>query len=127
MTNNVLKAMKGAMQEMGMEYAFRRFRKRPEYPYCVGDYLESESMTEDGLQECTFTLTGFARGAGSETVLEAAKNKIRNYFTLEVRAFPFDDGSVVAIAYGDAQPVPTEDAELDRIQINLTVKEWSVS
>lgn len=77
MTNNVLKAMKGAMQEMGMEYAFRRFRKRPEYPYCVGDYLESESMTEDGLQECTFTLTGFARGAGSETVLEAAKNKIR--------------------------------------------------
>lgn len=34
MTNNVLKAMKGAMQEMGMEYAFRRFRKRPEYP-CV--------------------------------------------------------------------------------------------
>ena len=82
MTNNVLKAMKGAMQEMGMEYAFRRFRKRPEYPYCVGDYLESESMTEDGLQECTFTLTGFARGAGSETVLEAAKNKIRNYFRL---------------------------------------------
>lgn len=127
MTNNVLKAMKGAMQEMGMEYAFRRFRKRPEYPYCVGDYLESESMAEDGLQECTFTLTGFARGAGSETVLEAAKNKIRNYFTLEGRAFPFDDGSVVAIAYGDAQPVPTEDAELDRIQINLTVKEWSVS
>ena len=127
MTNNVLKAMKGAMQEIGVEYAFRRFRKKPEYPYCVGDYLESESMTEDGLQECTFTLTGFARGAGSETVLEAAKNKIRNYFTLEGRAFPFDDGSVVVIAYGDAQPVPTEDAELDRIQINLTVKEWSVS
>lgn len=47
-----------------------------------------------------------------------------NYFTLEGRAFPFDDGSVVAIAYGDAQPVPTEDAELDRIQINLTVKEY---
>ena len=126
MTNNVLKTVKAAMQEMGLEYAFRRFRGKPEYPYFVGDYMETDSLSEDGLQECTFTLTGFARGAGSETALEAAKGKIRNYFTLEGRAFPFDDG-VVIIAYGNAQPITTEDAELDRIQINLTVKEWSVS
>lgn len=88
--------------------------------------METDSLSEDGLQECTVTLTGFARGAGSEAALETAKGKIRNYFTLEGRAFPFDDG-IVAIAYGNAQPIPTEDAELDRIQINLTVKEWSVS
>ena len=126
MTNSTLNTVKAAMQEMGLEYAFRRFRKKPEYPYFVGDYMETDPMTEDGLQECTFALTGFARGAGSEAALETAKGKIRNYFTLEGRAFPFDDG-VVAIAYGNAQPIPTEDAELDRIQINLTVKEWSVS
>lgn len=126
MTNNVLKTVKAAMQELGLEYAFRRFRKKPEYLYFVGDYMETDPMTEDGLQECTFTLTGFARGTGSEIALETAKGKIRNYFTLEGRAFPFDD-DIVAIAYGNAQPIPTEDAELDRIQINLTVKEWSVS
>lgn len=126
MTNNVLKTVKAAMQEMGLEYAFRRFRKKPEYPYFVGDYMETDSLTEDGLQECTFTLTGFARWAGSEAALETAKGKIRNYFTLEGRAFPFADG-IVVIGYGNAQPIPTEDAELDRIQINLTVKEWSVN
>ena len=126
MTDNTLKVVKAAMQEMGLEYAFRRFRRKTGYPYFVGDYMETDSLSEDGLQECTVTLTGFARGPGSEFALETAKGKIRNYFTLEGRAFPFGDG-VVVIAYGNAQPIPTEDAELDRIQINLTVKEWSVS
>ena len=126
MTKNTLKAVKGAMQEMGLAYAFRRFRRKPEYPYFVGDYMETDPLSEDGLQECTFILTGFARGSGSEDDLETAKDKIRNYFTQEGRAFPFADG-VVAVCYGNAQPIPTEDAELDRIQINLTVKEWSVS
>lgn len=126
MTKNVLKAVEASMKEMGLEYAFRRFRKKPEYPYFVGDYLETDPLTEDGLQECTFTLDGFARGAGSEDTLETVKEKIRNYFTQEGQTFPYANG-VVAIAYGNAQPIPTEDAELDRIQINLTVKEWSVS
>lgn len=126
MTKNVLDAVKASMKEMGLEYAFRRFRKKPEYPYFVGDYLETDPLTEDGLQECTFTLDGFARGAGSEDTLETVKEKIRNYFTQEGQTFPYANG-VVAIAYGNAQPIPTEDAELDRIQINLTVKEWSVS
>lgn len=127
MTSDVLKAVKTAMQELGLDYAFRRFRRKLEYPYFIGDYMETDSMSEDGLQECTFTLTGFARGAGAETTLEAAKGKIRNYFTQEGRAFPLADGSVVVIAYGNALPIPTEDAELDRIQINLTIKEWSVN
>ena len=126
MTKNTLKAVKAAMEEMSLEYAFRRFRRKPAYPYFVGDYMEADPLSEDGLQECTFILTGFARGSGSEDDLETAKDKIRNYFAQEGRAFPFADG-VVAVAYGSAQPIPTEDAELDRIQINLTVKEWSVS
>lgn len=127
MTKNTLKTVKTAMKEMGLEYAFRRFRKKTAYPYFVGDYLETDPLYEDGLQECTFTMTGVARGAGSEDALETAKDAIRNYFTQEGRAFPLADGSVVVIAYGNALPIPTEDAELDRIQINLTVKEWSVS
>lgn len=126
MTKNVLKAVQAAMEEMALEYSFRRFRKHPGvYPYFVGDYMETEGLTEDGLQECTFTLDGFARGPEAETVLESAKETIRNYFTLTGKEFLFD-GSVVVIVYGNTLPVPVEDAELDRIQINLTVKEWSV-
>lgn len=127
MTKNVLKVVKASMQEMGLEYSFKRFRKRPEYPYFVGTYLETDPLNEDGLQECTFILDGFARGPGSESALEEAREQIRNYFTYLGRAFTFDNGEVVVIAYGNAQPVPTDDAELDRIQINLTAMEWSVS
>lgn len=126
MTKNVLKAVKAAMQEMKLEYGFRRYRKHPVvYPYFVGDYMENDSFSEDGLQECTFTLDGFARGKEAETALESAKDTIRNFFTMTGRDFLFD-GSVVVIMYGNTLPVPVEDAELDRIQINLTVKEWSV-
>lgn len=127
MTKNVLKVVKASMQEMGLEYSFKRYRNKPAYPYFVGEYLETDPLYEDGLQECTFILDGFARGAGAENALETAKEKIRNYFTYLGRAFTFDDGTVVVIAYGNAQPIPTDDAELDRIQINLTAMEWSVS
>lgn len=126
MTKNTLKAVKAAMQELGLEYSFKRYRKKPGYPYFVGEYLETDPLYEDGLQECTFILDGFARGAGAENALESAKEKIRNYFTYAGTAFPFDDGTIAVIAYGNAQPISTDDAELDRIQINLTVKEWSV-
>lgn len=125
MTKDTLRAVKAAMEEMNLEYAFRRFRGRPGYPYFVGDYMEADPVSEDGQQECTFTLTGFARGAGSEDSLETAKEAVRDYFTQEGRAFPFADG-IVVISYGNAQNIPTEDAELDRIQINLSIKEWSV-
>lgn len=127
MTKNVLKVVKASMQEMGLEYSFKRYRKKPVYPYFVGEYLETDPLYEDGLQECTFILDGFARGAGAENALETAKEKIRNYFTYLGRTFTFDDGTVIVIAYGNAQPIPTDDAELDRIQINLTAMEWSVS
>ena len=38
-----------------------------------------------------------------------------------------EDGSAVAIFYATSLVVPTGDAELKRIQINLDVKEWSVN
>ena len=33
-------------------------------------------------------------------------------------------GAGVAVFYGNASPVPTGDADLKRIQINLTIKEY---
>ena len=38
-----------------------------------------------------------------------------------------DSGSVVAIFYANTfGDLPTGDAELEKIEINLTIKEWSV-
>lgn len=128
MTDLMLKSVKAAMKALNLNYGFVTYDKKPiVYPYFVGEYTETESTTEDGLQEATFMLTGFARGSGAWEVLETAKQSIENYFTRGGKAYREDDGTTAVIMYGYSFPVPKEDADLKSIQINLTVKEWKVN
>lgn len=127
MTTAALKTIADAMSALGLEYAFGVYAGDPVvYPYFVGEYTETEPMTEDGLQNTTFLLTGFHRGTWME--LEQAKEKIENYFNrVSGKTVITDSGSGVAIFYANTLIVPTGDAELKRIQINLQVKEWKVN
>lgn len=115
------------MASLGLEYEFCEYTGRPmKYPYFVGEYTETEPTTEDGLQESTVLLNGFSRSTWA--VLEDAKEKIENLFNrVSGKTVIADDGAAVAIFYAGAQIIPTGDAELKRIQITLSVKEWSVS
>lgn len=127
MTTSALKTIDDGMSALGLEYAFGVYAGDPVvYPYFVGEYTETEPMTEDGLQNTTFLLTGFHRGAWLE--LEQAKERIENYFNrVSGKTVITDSGSGVAIFYANTLIVPTGDAELKRIQINLQVKEWKVN
>lgn len=126
MTGAVLDAVFAGMAAMGLNYAFIEWKDKPKYPYFVGEYLEIEPMTEDGLQECDFILDGFTRGEWSE--LEAAKEKIENYFNrITGKVVIADNGSAVAIFYAKSNVIQTGDAELKRIEITLKIKEWKVN
>ena len=127
MSKNLLKVVSDGMTELGLEYEFGEYTKEPiAYPYFVGEYTETEPMTEDGLQETTFMLSGFSRGTW--LTLENAKAKIENYFNkVYGKTVMVDDGSAVAVFYGNSLIVPTGDEELKKIQINLQCKEWKVS
>lgn len=127
MSKNLLKVVSDGMTELGLEYEFGEYTKEPiVYPYFVGEYTETEPMTEDGLQETTFMLSGFSRGTW--LTLENAKAKIENYFNkVYGKTVIVDDGSAVAVFYGNSLIVPTGDEELKKIQINLQCKEWKVS
>lgn len=127
MSKNVLKMVSTAMETLGLEYGYVTYRKKPiVYPYFVGEYSESESFTESGLQEGTFTLTGWTRGEW--LTLEDARERIENYFNkISGKIVMVEDGSAVAIFYASSLVVPTGDSELKRIQINLITKEWSVN
>ena len=130
MSKQVLKILSDAMTSLRLEYGVGEYsgnaKGKIKYPYFVGSYTESESMTEDGLQEGTILLTGFSRGSWLD--LENAKERIENYFN---RSFGYtaitDSGSGVAVSYAGSLIVPTGDAELKSIQINLSVKEWKVN
>lgn len=127
MTKAALKIIKDAMKELGLEYGFGEYSAKPVvYPYFVGEYTETEPFTEDGLQESTFLLTGYSRG--SWLALEDAKERIENYFNrVSGKTVITESGSGVAVFYANSLIAPTADAELKRIQINLTIKEWRVN
>ena len=120
-----LQIIASAMSDMGLNYAFGVWNGDPVYPYFVGEYQETPSTTEDGLQESTFVLTGFTRGSWLE--LEEAKEQIEKHFNrVSGKTVIADSGSAVAVFYAHSLVVPTGDAELKRIEINLDVKEWKV-
>jgi hypothetical protein len=126
MTKNALKIIKKAMDTLGLEYGFVRYLKRPVvYPYWVGEYQENTPVDESGHSTTTFLLTGFHRGSWED--LETQKERIAEYFNkVSGKTVMAEDGSAVAIFYANSLVVPTMDAELKRIQINLDVHEWSV-
>ena len=92
--------------------------------YFVGEYEEIEPNTEDGLQEISFLLTGFTRGPWLE--LEQAKIVIEKLFSKTIGKMAILNSMGVAVFYDRALIVPTGDAELKRMEIRLTIKEWSV-
>ena len=127
MTIETLGIINSGMEELGLEYEFGTYDKTPVvYPYWVGEYQEFETITEDGLQESTIILNGFSRGSWLD--LERDKEKIENYFNrVSGKTVITNGGSGVAFFFSDALIVPTGDAELKRMQINLNVKEWKVN
>lgn len=112
------------MQSMGIPYAFMRWTTAPPDVYTVGEYLEIPSATreENGKQESTFILRGFTRGDWLK--LEGIKAKIEKGCG---KTAILEDGSGIAVFYESGTVVPTGDAELKSIKINLNVQEWRVS
>ncbi len=127
MSIEILGMITDSMNEMGLHYAFMEYRTEEELPgtYFVGEYHESEPANEDGERDAVFILTGFSRENWIQ--LERAKEKIRKYFPETTgRTAVTGTGLVAAVFYTNSLPVPIEDGDLKKMQINLTVKEWKV-
>lgn len=127
MSKEALKIIYDAMKELGLEYGFMEYGEKPVvYPYFVGEYQEMPPIYENGLQETTFLITGFSRQ--SWVALENAKELIQAYFNkVGGKTVIAASGAAVAVFYSHSLVIPTGDAELKKIQINLDVKEWSVN
>ena len=127
MTTDGLNFISAAMESAGIPYEFMEYTSAIDFisAYWVGEYSEAEPVTEDGLQETQFILTGTGKGSWLE--LEEQKEKIEQLFpALAGRTAILDNKSGIAVFYGNAFPVPTGDGFLKRLQINLIVKEWKV-
>ena len=118
----VLKYIKEQLQGIGINYAFLRWNKEIVYPYFVGTYNKPEGTIESQYHETTFTLEGFT--VGSWDKLEEARDQIETLFEDNRTTLP--SGTGVVITYAGDFPIPIDEGELKRIQINLKIKEWRV-
>lgn len=125
MTIQGLSYISKLLTDAKIPYSFVQWNKEVEYPYFVGEYLESEPLNEDGETNTDFILTGTTNA--SWLTLERYKQAVINMFTYEGITHIFDDGTAIAVMYADSQPVPTNTDDLKRIQINLKIKEWRVN
>ena len=126
MSKDALNIISESMKALGLAYGFGEYSAKPVvYPYFVGEYTETEMFDESGHVETTFLLTGFSRDSWLE--LEDAKERIERHFNRVSGTIGITDiGSAVVIHYSHALVVPTGDAELKSIQINLKINEWKV-
>ena len=123
MSIEALKFINNKLIESDINYEFMQWTNDVVYPYFVGEYQEAESLNEDGLQETTFILNGFSKGSWFD--LEQAKETIEKTFSNATAILP--NGNGIAVFYSNSLVIPTGDAELKRIQINLAINEWKVN
>lgn len=95
---------------------------RVEYPYWVGEYIETEYSAETNYQETPFILTGVTRGSYLE--LEKQKEIIKK--ALKDKRAILPSGTGIAVYFDYSMPIRVDDIELQKIQINLTIQEWEV-
>lgn len=129
MTIEGMEIIEKSMNALGLLYAFGEYRvkddEEPPATYYVGEYQEIENLNEDGMQETAFIITGFSRE--SLLVLEEAKESIKKHIGISGKTVIADNGTAVAIFYANSLVIPSGVAGLKRLQINLTIKEWSVN
>lgn len=119
---SILGILATELNKIGVPYEFMQWTSVVEYPYWVGELTEVATINEDGYKEYTAMVTGTTKGSWLE--LEEARAIIENHFP-SVHGFRIqtDDGTVV-IFYENSFPIPTGEADLKRMQINLRIMQW---
>lgn len=114
---------KDEMKVIDIPYAFMRWVSTlmPDR-YWIGEYTETPTDTEDGYEEGTLILTGTTKEAWGMLLQDRAT--IKDHFPSICGLRKSTEKGTVVIFYENSFPVPTEDANLKRIQVNLRIKAW---
>lgn len=107
---------------LGIPYEFGEWTSELSYPYFVGELTEDPIETEDGAETSTFILTGTHKGNYLDLV--KIKEKVKKHFDPIYGLRDSTEAGSIAIFWDGAFFVPTNVADLKRIQINLKIKEW---
>lgn len=123
MSNKTLAYINNQLKQLNIDYAFMRFEKQPNYPYCVGSYREVSNNNEINLVESVFTLNFFTRNSEGWVELLALNEKIKKMFNnITVKMSPTE---TVAFFYDNHYLIEDDDIDLKRMELLIRVHEWS--
>ena len=114
---NVLTFLKKDFENMNIPYTFDGWDNDVELPQFIGEISEIPTVDEDGKSEYSVILTGYA--TNYTFLFEVAEQLKSKYKTSAIV-----DG--MAIKYDSTKPIDNGTDDLKQIQINMTIKEWSV-
>lgn len=117
-----LKFINEQLKVLNIPYEFGEWTSDVQYPYFVGEITEDASETEDGAETSTFILTGTHKGSYLDLI--KIKEKVKKHFDPIYGLRDRTEAGSISIFWDGAFFVPTNVADLKRIQINLRIKEW---
>ena len=113
----VLTIMNTEMEKLNIPYTFDRWDIEVELPQFIGEISEITNQNEDGKSEYSFILT---KSATTKIYLLGLAHQLKAKY----KNSAIVDG--IVIKYDNADPVDNGTDDLKQIQINLTIKKWSV-
>lgn len=114
---DVLTTIKNEMEKLNIPYTFDTWDQDVEIPQFIGEISEFTNVNEDGKSEYSFILTGYATNYTYLLgVADQLKTKYKNSAIV--------DG--IVIRYDNTTTIDNGTDDLKQIQINFTIKKWSV-
>lgn len=114
---NVLTIIKDELEKMNIPYTFDTWDKDVALPQFIGEILEEPTVDEDGKNEYSFILTGYAT---NYSYLFGVAEKLKEKYKMSAIV------KGVVIKYDNTTTVDNGTDDLKQIQITLKIKEWSV-
>ena len=113
----VLTIMNTEMEKLNIPYTFDTWDNDIELPQFIGEISETPTVDEDGKSEYSFILTGYATNYSE--LFAISEQLKRKYKTSAIV-----DG--IVIKYDNATTIDNGTDDVKQIQINFTIKKWSV-
>ena len=114
---DVLTILKNEMETMNIPYTFDTWDSDIELPQFIGEISEINNANEDGKSEYSFILTGYAT---TYSYLFGISEQLKTKY----KTSTIVDG--IVITYNNTFTVKNGTDDLKQIQINMTIKKWSV-
>lgn len=124
MTIEGLGYINNLLTELNIPYEFMEWTSDIPETFWIGEYQEIESLNEDGMEECSFILTGNTKGTFLN--LEKVKEQLKDLLGCDGITDIMESGSAIAIMYDNSSTVPSVEFGVHRLQIMLRIKEWKV-